>query len=222
MTHSEERSLLVIVAHPDDECIGAGGTIISHASTGVSVDVLCLTGNKERNLELNHACKKLGVRNVYSSIRDDFAIDMSLTSDVSDVIIATRPEVVITHSYHDYNRNHSMCARIVDEAVEWASHTTMFESAYKVSRIYHMEINSLLTRPNIMVDISDHYEKALESLREHKSQVGKADGFYLKFYDARTRLRGVQSACSRAEAFSLIPTNHVGPFYPKNNVKTLL
>jgi LmbE family N-acetylglucosaminyl deacetylase len=98
----------------------------------------------------------------------------------------------------------------------------MFDNAFKVSKLYHMEINSLITQPTIMMDVSKYYESAIEALQCHKSQIEKADGYYLKLYDARTRLRGVQAACSRAEAFTLIPTKHVGPFYPENNVKSLV
>ena len=115
-----------------------------------------------------------------------------------------------------------MCSGIVSEAVEWASHVTLYENAHKVERIYHMEVNSLLTMPNIMVNVTDTYEAALKALSEHKSQIPKADGYYLKLYDARTRLRGVQAACDRAEAFTIELPKHVGPFYPVNSVESLL
>ncbi|MGY5854665.1 MAG: PIG-L deacetylase family protein [Candidatus Thorarchaeota archaeon] len=222
MTGSRNQSVLVVVAHPDDESLGAGGTIRRHVDLGIPVDVLCLSGNEERNKELTSACSILGVRDVTSSLRDDFAVDISLTSEVADIILVTRPTIVITHSPADYNRNHIMCSGIVSEAVEWASHVTLYENAHKVERIYHMEVNSLLTMPNIMVNVTDTYEAALKALSEHKSQIPKADGYYLKLYDARTRLRGVQAACDRAEAFTIELPKHVGPFYPVNSVESLL
>jgi len=51
-------------------------------------------------------------------------------------------------------------------------------------------------------------------LKEHKSQIPKSDQYYMKLYDARTRLRGVQAACDRAEAFTITLPTHSGPFYP--------
>lgn len=222
MPNPEDSSLLIVTAHPDDECLGAGGTIALHTSRGNPVDLLCLTGNEIRNQELEAACAKLGIRRVYYSKRDDFDIDLSLTDEVVEAILTTRPKAIITHSYQDYNRNHSMCAKIVDEAVEWASHTTLHENAFKVSTLYHMEVNSLITQPTIMVNITDSYDTALDALKKHVSQVGKADGYYLKFYDARTMLRGIQADCPRAEAFTQISTKHVGPFYPENHVSSLI
>ncbi len=222
MSDADEASMLVVVAHPDDECLGAGGTIRRHVELGVPVSVLCLTGNDERNAELNKACKTLGVAAVHTSMRGDFDIDWSLSHEIAQTILRTRPTTIITHSVEDYNRNHILCAQIVMEAVEWASHVTMFDDAHRVERIYNMEINSLLSRPSIMVDISDCYDTAVQALKHHKSQRSKARGFYPNLYDARTRLRGVQAACDRAEAFGLSPLRHAGPFYPANSVRSLV
>ncbi|MGD9381019.1 MAG: hypothetical protein PVI03_01090, partial [Candidatus Thorarchaeota archaeon] len=111
---------------------------------------------------------------------------------------------------------------MVSQAVEWASHATIFDNAHRVERIYHMEINSLFSMPNVHVDISNSYDAALQALKEHKSQIPKSDQYYVKLYDARTRLRGVQSACDRAESFTITLPTHSGPFYKQNSVKSLL
>jgi LmbE family N-acetylglucosaminyl deacetylase len=222
MSGQSKSSILVACAHPDDETLGAGGTIHHHTNEGVPVDVLCLTGNKKRNSELQAACDILGVRKVYSNIRDDFDIDYSLIDTVVKVILESTPQIIITHSKTDYNRNHSICADIVFEAMEWASHTTQFENAHLVERIYNMEINSLHSKPNVLMNITKSYDIAVSALMKHTSQISKADGYYLKLYDTRTRLRGVQGACERAEAFTITLPRHVGPFYPRNSVDSLI
>lgn len=215
-------SILIVVAHPDDESLGAGGTIRKHADLGIPVDVHCMTGDETRNAELKSACAHLNVRNLYLSERDDFAIDMSIRNEVVGAILKSRPTIVITHSLGDYNVNHQRCAQIVFDAAEWASHTTLFDDAHRVQRIYNMEINTMISRPHVYVNISKTYKYALGALREHKSQILKADSFYEKLYDARTRLRGVQAKCERAEAFSITHPEHAGPFYRDNSVETLL
>lgn len=222
MSNSNEESILVVAAHPDDETLGAGGTIRRHIDQGIPVDVHCMTGNDARNEELKNACNVLGVRHLFLSERDDFAIDSSLTNEVIGAILKTRPTAVITHSPEDYNRNHTECSRIVTEAVEWASHSTVFDNAHRVNKIYHMEVNTLLSIPHINVDITKTYSVATRALKEHESQIPKSDQYYLKLYDARTRLRGVQASCERAEAFRLSLPIHAGPFYPKNSVDSLL
>ncbi|TFF93860.1 PIG-L family deacetylase [Candidatus Thorarchaeota archaeon] len=215
-------SVLVVIAHPDDECLGAGGTIVSHTSKGIDVDLLCLTGNDVRNRELKEAAEVLGIRSIVTTERDDFAIDRTLEHNVVDAILESRPNSIITHSENDYNRNHVACSKIVADAVEWASHVTQYEQAHRVERIYQMEVNTLLSRPNVMINVTDSYATALKALRCHTSQMDKADGYYERFYDARTRLRGVQSACPRAEAFCISLPKHAGPFYPKNCVERLV
>ncbi len=222
MSGSDEGTILVVMAHPDDESLGTGGTIKKHTEHGIQVDVHCMTGNSERNAELKQACSILGVENLFLSERDDFAITPDLTNEVVGAILKARPQIVITHFSDDYNRNHQQCARIVYEAVEWASHTTIFENAHRVERIYNMEINTLISRPNVHVDITDSYQAALAAIKKHKSQVKKADSFYEKLYDARTHLRGVQAKCDRAEAFSITLPEHAGPFYRENSVDRLL
>ena len=222
MSGPDEGTILVVVAHPDDESLGVGGTIKKHTELGIQVDVHCMTGNEKRNAELKQACSILGVENLYLSERDDFAITKDLTNEVVGAILKARPQIVITHFSDDYNRNHQQCARIVEEAVEWASHTTIFENAHRVERIYNMEINTLISRPNVHVDITDSYQAALAALKKHKSQIKKGGFFYEKLYDARTHLRGVQAKCERAEAFSITLPEHAGPFYQENSVDRLL
>ena len=222
MSGSNEETILVVVAHPDDESVGAGGTIRRHGDLGVNVDVHCMTGTEERNEEMKAACGILGVRNLYLSERDDFTVGEDLTNEVIGAILKSRPTIVITHHSSDYNRNHQQCAIIVSQAVEWASHITLFDDAHRVERIYNMEVNTMISRPNVHVDITESYPAALAALKKHKSQIKKADSFYEKMYDARTRLRGVQAKCKRAEAFSITLPEHAGPFYEKNSVDRLI
>jgi LmbE family N-acetylglucosaminyl deacetylase len=215
-------SILVVAAHPDDESLGAGGTIRKHVDMGIPVDIHCMTGNELRNEELKSACEKLGVRNLYLSERDDFEVDLNLRNEVIGAILKSRPKIIITHHAGDYNVNHQRCAQVVFEAVEWASHVTLFDNAHRVERIYNMEINTMISRPHVYVDITGSYKYALEAIRAHKSQIEKGDNFYENLYDTRTKLRGVQAGCERAEAFSITLPEHAGPFYEENTIPSLL
>jgi LmbE family N-acetylglucosaminyl deacetylase len=222
MPRNSESSLLVVVAHPDDECLGAGGTISVHTRQGFPVDILCMTGAEERNAELEAASSILGARHVFTNIRDDFDIGASMKDEVVEAILKTAPTIVITHSEQDYNQNHVSCSKLVDQAVEWASHRTIFDNAHRVERVLNMEINSMISFPNLIVDITEGYASARKALQQHESQIDKADGYYEKLYDYRTRLRGLQGGCKRGEAFTVKLPLQTGPFYPDNNVETLL
>jgi N-acetyl-1-D-myo-inositol-2-amino-2-deoxy-alpha-D-glucopyranoside deacetylase len=72
------KTLLVILAHPDDEAFGTGGTLAHYAAQGVNVHLICATKGesgkvtdpslgkvddvgKLREQELKDACKALGI-----------------------------------------------------------------------------------------------------------------------------------------------------------------
>lgn len=78
---SEQRSLMIVHAHPDDECLSTGGTLARYAAEGVHVALVIATGGEEgeivapeldtpenkarlreiRDGELDCACGQLGV-----------------------------------------------------------------------------------------------------------------------------------------------------------------
>src|SRR5437763_114693 len=80
------RKLLAVLAHPDDECLGVGGTLAKYASEGVEVSLITATRGdagryrglaqndpqhpgrealgKIREVELRAAAATLGVRDV--------------------------------------------------------------------------------------------------------------------------------------------------------------
>jgi LmbE family N-acetylglucosaminyl deacetylase len=87
-TTQENKTILVVLAHPDDESFGMGGTIAYYASKGVAVHLLCATRGeagtvepqflkkyktiaKLREAELSCAAKALGLASVtYLGFRD--------------------------------------------------------------------------------------------------------------------------------------------------------
>ena len=88
MTNTDDRRLLVVLAHPDDETFGMGGTIAHYTQAGVEVHLVCATrgevGEVEpeklegyesvgalREHELTCAANKLGIKEVhYLGYRD--------------------------------------------------------------------------------------------------------------------------------------------------------
>ena len=53
---NKSSKILCIVAHPDDEVLGLGGTLIKHSLNGDSVDIVFLSdgeGSKKDNINKN-------------------------------------------------------------------------------------------------------------------------------------------------------------------------
>ncbi len=48
---TEKRKLLVVLAHPDDETFGTGGTLAYYASKGVEVHLICATRGEVGDVE---------------------------------------------------------------------------------------------------------------------------------------------------------------------------
>ena len=48
---AEKRKLLVVMAHPDDETFGTGGTLAYYASKGVEVHLICATRGEVGDVE---------------------------------------------------------------------------------------------------------------------------------------------------------------------------
>lgn len=124
------RSVLIVVAHPDDEVLGCGGTIAKLSEAGATVNVLYVAdGESARRNEVadsasilrrraaEHACQILGATPVdfldFPDNRLDAVALLDVVKEVERVVNELGPEMVITHHCGDVNVDH----RRVHEAV---------------------------------------------------------------------------------------------------------
>ncbi len=129
---STAKRLLIVAAHPDDEVLGAGGTIAKRAREGWDMAVIfCASGVKGRlatkqaehnprvktelkqlELDSQKAADLLGIRRIYRLGFPDNRMDTVSRMDVSHairkVVEKERPQVVITHHAGDYNWDHTI------------------------------------------------------------------------------------------------------------------
>ena len=119
------KRVLIIVAHPDDEVLGMGGTIAKLVKDGNTVDVLIVTdGSSSQYRDSDHlteiieAKKKetrncanvLGVRDIYYGELPDMKLDMTphvrINQVIEEVIDKVQPDTVFTHFWGDVNCDH--------------------------------------------------------------------------------------------------------------------
>jgi N-acetylglucosamine malate deacetylase 1 len=111
---------LVVVAHPDDEVLGAGATMYKLAKAGYSVNVCILSGDvnarnyrpstEELTEDVNSAMKLLGVDKVitgdFPNIEFNMIPHLKLVQFIEKAIIETNADVVFTHHPTDLNNDH--------------------------------------------------------------------------------------------------------------------
>ncbi len=129
---SDERAdILVVVAHPDDECIGFGGTIAKHVQNGEKVRVLILSEGVDSRMDAtnpdrlarlkacNEASNILGFDGevlTYPDQRFDTVARLDITRAIEKRIAQYRPHTVYTHFHGDMNLDHRITSECTDVA----------------------------------------------------------------------------------------------------------
>ena len=215
---------MVISAHPDDETFGCGGTLALHTEAGHSVGTLSLTcSDPERDPELRAAAEALNIDEPVIFEEKTIEPGPGLIRRISDVIVERRPEVVITHLPFDYHMEHRAAHELVKEAIEWAGHTTIYDTAWTVERLLLMEVNTLIPSPHVIVDVSEAWPRKKAAIDAYATQLAKfRRGYYQEFMEKKAELRGIMGGCRYGEAFLEEPLAENSPFYPEKSTKSLL
>jgi len=219
------KKVLVVAAHPDDEILGCGGTMIRHVDEGDEVHVVFMAdgvtsrSSKETLLdEINkrkksaiEACKIVGTQKpiflgLLDNQMDTYSI-LKVTQKLESVINDIKPKIVYTHHNKDLNIDHQLTHQVVMTACRP-------QPDYFVSEIYRFEVpsstgwNSSTTEnifiPNTFIDIGGVWEKKIDALRCYDSEL--RDFPHIRSYkgiEALAIYRGVSVGIEYAEAFNL-------------------
>jgi LmbE family N-acetylglucosaminyl deacetylase len=171
-------NILVLSAHPDDETIGAGGTIAKFASQGNYIHLLTFTDGisarkvGDRRPSVKDVAKILGISDYNTLNFPDNKMDSVPLLDVAKAIesISFTPDIVITHSPNDLNIDH----RIVHQAT-----LTVFRGMeqFNKTKIMCYEVLSSSEwsyqpfNPNCYVDITNYWDKKENALKVYESEM---------------------------------------------------
>tara|TARA_B110001450_G_C17647730_1_gene491951 strand:+ start:1252 stop:1923 length:672 start_codon:yes stop_codon:yes gene_type:complete len=217
------KNILVVAAHPDDETLGVGGTILKHKLNGDKVSWLIITDIKEqygysklqiksRKKEIDIVAKKYNFDNVYKLKIPTSTLSTSslfnLIPSISNIFKDLKPEVIYTMNRSDAHSDH----RIVFDAI--MSCTKSFRFPYVKSVLMYEclsetefapSLNEKVFQPNYYVDISEFIEEKLEIMNVYKSELGEHPfPRSLKNIKALATLRGASVGVKYSEAFQLI------------------
>lgn len=217
------KNVIVISAHPDDEILGVGGTLLKHAKNGDSIFWLITTNiyekdgfSKERVVsreeEINKVMKEVGIKKVfklnYSTMMLSNSALITMVPEISSIFTEVRPEVIYCLNRSDAHSDH----RITFDAVMACTKSFRYPFIKKVLMyecISETEFAPVLAEkaflPNYYVDISQFLNKKLEIMRIYESELGEHPfPRSERNIEALATFRGASVGVEYAEAFQLM------------------
>lgn len=175
--------VLVIAAHPDDELLGCGGTLIRHAECGDEVQsiIMCegvslrYSGKEVHQSEATaEAAKIIGISQTHRFDFPDQRLDkyslVDLITPIETVIDEYQPEIVYVQFGGDINRDHALTFEAASIALR-----PVAPSVREIYSFYTVGSTELKTpgqfNPTMWVDIEAQIEKKLQAFSCYKSEV---------------------------------------------------
>ncbi|MCC6177371.1 MAG: PIG-L family deacetylase [Chloroflexi bacterium] len=197
----EARSVLVVVAHPDDAEFMASGTVAKWAREGKEINyVLCTAGDKGtsdqslapaelaeiRRIEQRDACDRLGVKAlVFLGYEDGVLVNsLGLRKDIVRQIRRFRPDVVIcqdpttrwsAQGYLNHPDHRAAGDATLDSVYPSARDPHVFPDLLAEGLQPHKVREVYVGGSNsadVWIDVSDTIGDKVNALRAHVSQVG--------------------------------------------------
>ena len=217
-----KKRILVVAPHPDDETLGAGGTIAKYVEDGHRVSVLTVSGHlpplysrADYEKTVKEASKAFAILGVSKSWFLEIPATMigeqpvgDLNKKVVEVLNELEPHIVLC-PFPDRHIDH----RVVFESVMVATRPVAIGRCIELLAAYetlsethwnapHMEPNF---SPNWVVNVSLQIDKKINALECYESQIPPFPGSRsLDAVKALAMFRGTQAGFAYGEAFQVI------------------
>lgn len=191
----KNKKILVVAAHPDDEILGCGGSLLYFKSKGYKIRVIFMSdGESSRNLKNKKKEKQLitlrknqaklvskkskFINPVFFDYPDNQMDTISLLEIVKKVeneIKNFKPSIIFTHFENDLNVDHKVAFNAVLTATRPKSKTFVekifcFEISSSTNFSFYNDKNKVFN-PNVYIDISKFIKKKLTLLQIYKSEM---------------------------------------------------
>jgi methionyl-tRNA formyltransferase/LmbE family N-acetylglucosaminyl deacetylase len=180
------RRVLAFAAHPDDEVLGAGGTLIRHFKGGDQVRALIVcsadpiryrAGEQDQSQDAERASYYLGCRTSglgFPDQRLDAGSNLELIQAIEREVREFKPDVVYTHHWGDVNADHARIAEAVDVAARpfaapWIRQLYAYDTPS--SSEWTASSRNQPFVPNAFSDISGELERKLDAMRCYRSEL---------------------------------------------------
>ena len=217
------KRVSVILAHPDDEVLGCGGSIARLASEGASIHILIMaTGLTSRGeadtkaldilkYQSKAAATILGAVGVEFADYPDNAMDtrsmLEVVKTVESFINKTEPDIIFTHHSGDINIDHDITQRAVLTAARMLPDTKPIEIlACEVLSSTEFGPADKRLKPHCYIRVSDdNLHAAVDALGCYKGEIRNWP--HPRSKEAlvyQLRLRGAECGWGAAEAFEIL------------------
>jgi LmbE family N-acetylglucosaminyl deacetylase len=195
-------NILAVGPHPDDIEFGCGGTLIKYTQKAHQVFLLIMTQGEKggegevRSDEQMRSAEIIGVKEVFwGDLKDTELLGKGnhMIHLVEKYIEQVKPDLIFVNFFDDTHQDH----RAVNRAV-------LSATRYVQSVMFYEVPTSNNFNPNVYVDIGSVFEKKIEALKAHASQVMKTNIEGLSILDiarSAAHFRGVQGRVPLAEGF---------------------
>ena len=222
------KKYLVVVAHPDDETLGCGGTLKKLTKLKKNVKVIFIAEgtscrfkkpfDKEKVQELIlkrkkmaiSALKELGVKRHHF-----YDLECGKLKSLPPIMIAKiiekeiklfQPEILITHSNYDVNTDHKSIYQACLQSSRPTKKGKVIKGllSFEILSSTEWKYNKVF-EPNIFINIEKEINFKIKALKKYTSEICKfPHPRSVEGIKSLAKYRGMQSSLRFSEAFKLI------------------
>ena len=214
--------VLIISAHPDDETIGAGGTLLRHVAKGDDVYWCVVTQGysppwpketlEKARQQVYEVQKAYGIREVilcgFPTVKLSTIPYIEISSEIQKVVDKVHPDIVYTTPRCDINLDHKIvyeCTLVACRPLPGSSVQRLLSYEICPTTRYGPSSSSGSFSPNIFIDISDYLDKKIEIMGIYQTELYKyPHPRSLEGIKLFAQERGLSVGLEAAECFELI------------------
>lgn len=220
-------SYLIVVAHPDDEVLGVGATMVNLSQAGYEVNVCILSGEVDArvqrptieglNQDIEKTKKILGVNKIIKGCFPNIAFNtekhLDLVQFIEKAIIETGADVIFTHHPSDLNNDHyhtsiacQAAARLFQRRSDINPLKELLLMEVLSSTEWSLNSSNRQFTPNVYVEVGKELiDKKIEALAAYKGVMRKyPHPRSIEALNGLAAYRGSQAGVEYAEAFESV------------------